>query len=427
MSKLIVTIFTFSALQVLNPVAAQLADSAWPDYGGGYANQHRSPYRGPASNPGILWSFDLRSLQIPQFQRGYHQPILLPDETLALNTADSSADHIIAIRPDGTLRWRLPASTLGPWLAAGQNEQIYTIRMTSGASSSAQLRAVSFTGTHRWSTSLPGTQPTQNGPAIGHGGEVYAAVDFAPLQAIAPTGVTSWSSAPSGYYVNPAIGADGTIYVGGNSLTAMAPDGRVKWSYPALEAPNRFPKYLSAAISDDGTIFAGQINSPNLVALSPDGRLLWSRADLDGAPAIGTNSDVYVVSESGILTAVDSTTGITRWTYTTGKTDYYNSEGVTVDVDGNLYVSNDQGILRSLTPQGSLRWTFDLAPEISGFAGISAPIIGRNGVLYVVGGETGQVFAVIPEPSTIALAVTILISLLMLHWRRFFPTSRGIR
>jgi outer membrane protein assembly factor BamB len=386
------------------PAWCQLADSGWPDYGGGYANQHRSPYKGPSASPRIAWTYDLQTIPTGQsFNRGYHQPILLPEGTIVLNTADSDRDAIVALNPDGTRRWYALDNSLGPWLAADQNNQIYTIRDVDYLTPSTRLRAVSFSGGNLWSVGLSGNNPAQNGPAVGRDGKIYGANDFSPLTAVTPGGASAWTSLNSGYYVNPAVDAQGTIYVGGHALAALNADGSVKWSYPLRTQYGYYPSYLSPAIADDGTIYAGQINLPNLVALTPDGSEIWARTDLGGAPAVGTNGDIYVVPESGILTALNPLDGSTRWTYPAGKTDYYTSEGVTVDRLGNLYLSNQDGILMSLTSEGHLRWSLDLAPNQSGFIGSSAPVIGNDGALYVVGGNTGKVFAVVPEPSTLVL------------------------
>lgn len=391
---------------------AQLADSAWPDYGGGYANQHRSPFVGPLESPSILWEFDLSTLPTPEFARGYHQPILLPDGTIVFNTADSANDQIVALNQDGTLRWHLDDSNLSPWLAADVNDQIYTIRGYY-AGPTTTLRSVDFDGNHLWLVNLPETEPRQNGPAVGLDGNVYAANDFSPLTAVTPAGTTAWTSTvDTGYYVNPAIATDGTIIMGGKQLTALNPDGSIFWQHPARTAAGKNPKYLSPAIADDGTIYAGQIAYTNLVALNPDGTERWARPDLEGTPAVGPDGTVYVIPESGILYALDPTDGATLWTFATGKTDYYNSEGVTIDVNGNLFVSNQEGLLMSFTLSGDLLWSMDLAPDIDGFIGLSAPVLGNDGTLFVVGGLTGKVFAIVPEPSSLGILLSAAIVLL---------------
>jgi outer membrane protein assembly factor BamB len=402
--------FAFASLLIAlgtNCASAQLADSAWPDYGGGYLNQHRSPLLGFSSQPRVLWQFNLDSIGVPQVTQGYHQPILLPDGTIVLNSGGSSNDQIMALNPNGTLRWFTDDSSLGPWLAASAAGHIYTIRHNYATVGTERLRSLDFAGNGEWFADLPnGLSSTQNSPAIGRDGTIYAAADTAELRAFTSTGAISWTSAASGYYQNPAIAVDGTIIDGGFALKSLAPDGTVQWSYPLRTAAGKFPFYLPAAIGDDGTIFGGQLNHPNLVALTPQGAVKWNRTDLDGAPSIGINGDVYVVPETGILHALNAETGTTRWTFASGKTDYYNVEGVTVDAAGNLYLANEQGIVNSLTPDGALRWSFDLAPAYDPILEPSAPIIGNNGVVYVVGGFSNMFFALtgVPEPTTSGLA-----------------------
>src|SRR5262245_30568218 len=83
-----------------------IATSGWPDYGGGYLNQHRSPYLSFGANPAILWSFDLAAIPTPGLKSGFNQPILLPDATVVFNTFDNLSSNVtVALRPNGTLRW----------------------------------------------------------------------------------------------------------------------------------------------------------------------------------------------------------------------------------------------------------------------------------------------------------------------------------
>ncbi|MEM2641072.1 MAG: PQQ-binding-like beta-propeller repeat protein [Thermoproteota archaeon] len=64
-----------------------------------------------------------------------------------------------------------------------------------------------------------------------------------------------WKYATDGLaYSSPAIGVDGTIYVGGGEyLHAVNPDGTLKWRYKTEDAISS----SSPAIGADGTIYVG--------------------------------------------------------------------------------------------------------------------------------------------------------------------------
>ncbi|MAE32472.1 MAG: hypothetical protein CMO43_12940, partial [Verrucomicrobiales bacterium] len=66
-------------------------------------------------------------------------------------------------------------------------------------------------------------------------------------------------------YSSPAIGSDGTIYVGStdNNLYAINPRGRKKWAFKTGDWV-----FSSPAIGSDGTIYVGSTDN-NLYAINP--------------------------------------------------------------------------------------------------------------------------------------------------------------
>ncbi|MFZ0887881.1 MAG: PQQ-binding-like beta-propeller repeat protein [Candidatus Binataceae bacterium] len=130
-------------------------------------------------------------------------------------------------------------------------------------------------------------------------------------------GVEKWSFGTQNHiYSSPAVGADGTIYVGSHddNLYAINPDGSLKWKYTTGG-----PVDSSPAVGADGTIYVGSDDS-NLYAINPDGSLKWKYTtveDVQSSPAVGADGTIYYVGSG----------------------------------DESLYAIN---------PDGSLKWTFDL-------------------------------------------------------------------
>ena len=80
-------------------------------------------------------------------------------------------------------------------------------------------------------------------------------VMIAMLYALNPDGSLKWSYQTGGeVYSSPAIGADGTVYVGScdGKVYALNPDGSLKWSYTTGDSV-----YSSPAIGADGTVYVG--------------------------------------------------------------------------------------------------------------------------------------------------------------------------
>jgi len=109
---------------------------------------------------------------------------------------------------------------------------------------------------------------------------------------------------------SPAIGADGTIYVGSddNSLYAISPDGSRKWEFATGAEIESSP-----AIGADGTIYVGSADN-SLYAISPAGTQKWkftTGSEVDSSPAIGADGTVYIGSWDHNVYAVGPATSST--------------------------------------------------------------------------------------------------------------------
>ena len=144
----------------------------------------------------------------------------------------------------------------------------------------------------------------RSSPAIGSDGTVYVGSYDRNLYAINPDGSLKWKYQTGGWVVSsPAIGSDGTIYVGSHDhkLYAINPDGSLKWSYNTGRRITSSP-----AIDAYGTIYTGSADK-HIYAINPDGSLLWNYNTGNriyySSPAIASDGTVYIGNNGGMLYA----------------------------------------------------------------------------------------------------------------------------
>ena len=139
-------------------------------------------------------------------------------------------------------------------------------------------------------------------PAIGVDGTVYVGSHDHYLYAIHPDGSLKWKYETGGIVnSSPAIGSDGTVYVtsGDHYLYAIHSEGSLKWKYEyEMEEWWRPVPYSSPAIGPDGTVYVGS-GDGHLYAIHPDGLLKWKYEAFDAiwsCPGIGPDGTIYVGS-----------------------------------------------------------------------------------------------------------------------------------
>ena len=244
-----------------------------------------------------------------------------------------------------------------------------------------------------WSNSL---RIGWSDPVIGADGTIYGGGDMGALYAFNPSGTVKGvfnadTSSSESWYTTPAIGTDGTIYVGyqDGTLYAINPDFTKKWKYLTGNAIDSPP-----AIGPDGTIYAGSEDG-NLYAINPDGTEKWSfntgSSISYSGPAIGSDGTVYFGSShffgdvTGNLCAVNSD-GSEKWAFATGECI---QSSPLIGSDGTIYISS--GNLYAVNPNGTQKWVFGLADGLS-------PSLGLDGAVYVVSWD-GHLYAVNPDGS----------------------------
>ena len=211
-------------------------------------------------------------------------------------------------------------------------------------------------------------------PAIGSDGTVYVGSFDNRLYSLTSTGAFSWSY-ETGDVVRsaPAIGSDGTVYVGSNDyrLYSLTSAGAFSWSYVTGENVNSSP-----AIGDDGAVYVGS-NDNRLYSLTSAGAFSWSYETglyVTSSPAIGDDGALYVGSYDNRLYSLTSM-GALSWSYETG---FFVTSSPAIGDDGAVSVGSFDGRLYSFTSTGGLSWSYRLTGSI-----YSSPAIGSDGSVYV--------------------------------------------
>jgi len=196
---------------------------------------------------------------------------------------------------------------------------------------------------------------------------------------------------------SPALGADGTVYIGTGSPTnklyaITTSDGKPKWTFNAGSSILSSP-----AVGSDGTIYFGSYISPTagrLYAVNPeDGTQKWVNTEIGGvnssSPAIGADGTIYIGSWDGNLYAVDPS-GDLKWTFAAGDSVI---SSPAISSDGTIYLgsySPDNGIdnyLYAINPDGSEYWK-----RLIGLP-VYSPAIGADGTIYA-GSWDGNLYAI---------------------------------
>jgi outer membrane protein assembly factor BamB len=209
----------------------------------------------------------------------------------------SENDYIYALYPNGTLKWKyLTSIAVYSSPAIGDDGTVYC-----GSHDGNLYALYPNNGTLKWFYHT--SDWVGYGPSIADDSTIYFGSWDGYLYAVYPNGTLRWKT--GGYLAGtiPAIGSDGTIYVGNRYLAAIYPkNGSVKWLFDP--GPDRTIRGAGPAISADGTIFfgtnIGEYDGGELIAVNPDGterwRIMLATDWIDSAPAIGSDGTVYVGS-----------------------------------------------------------------------------------------------------------------------------------
>jgi outer membrane protein assembly factor BamB len=265
----------------------------------------------------------------------------------------------------------------------------------------SQFSTSSNPGTLKWKFAT-GSSFLGSSPAVGADGTIYIGSEGGNLYAVNPNGTEKWTFATWPIdFSSPAIGADGTIYVGSENgfLYAVKPTGTEKWVF---STGGGSVADSSPAIGTDGTIYI------DAFAVNPNGTQKWVGGGAvplprypPTSPAVGADGTIYSAAANGGLIAINPT-GTEKWenaliTAPCGEVIPQTSSPA-IGADGTIYIgeycTNLPGSLfYSVTPDGGgFNWAADAGNTES------APAIGTDRTIYV-SGAFGDLYAITPRGS----------------------------
>jgi len=274
--------------------------------------------RAPASGTDAqtAWKVDLGPGQ------GTSSPAIGPDGTIY---AVGGGGKLVAVGPDGSAKW---SAQTGPIL-----------RISPGLASDGTVYVPSYDG------KLYAVTP----PASGQQASVKWTFDFG--QHLGPTPFPSASTqfgaggqSGIGSSASPAIGPDGTIYIGANNSNfyAISPDGQMRWLYEAEREVAGI--WSTAAMSSDGSTVYFGANKGGIYALdTASGKERW-RFNIYGSvynsPGLDEHGVLYTGSTVGHVFAIDSASGQPVWDFNAGQEVWSDPS---IRPDGSLVMADRKG------------------------------------------------------------------------------------
>ncbi|MCX5637136.1 MAG: PQQ-binding-like beta-propeller repeat protein, partial [Planctomycetota bacterium] len=308
----------------------------------------------------------------------------------------------------GCIKWRFKTKGAVPSsVAIGPDDRVHI------ACEDGKLYTLDPNGSLLWS--YDANSPLISSPTIGPDGSVYVGSASGTLHVISPDGSIRWTHDTDGpIYSSPAVSPAGNVFFGSSdgSLYALAQNGSELWTFQTTGS-GRLPTgaiFASPAIGIDGTVYIGGLYDPNLYALDPnDGSLKWVRnfqyptdprdpnSSREGgwpfaSPVIGADGTIYqTLLYDSNLYAIDPNNGTIIWQTNLANPssgwfdpnyakDYGDADGWSepaLGPDGTIYVSVDDPYLRAVDPNGSIKCV-----ALLGTSGGFTLTVGNDGLIY---------------------------------------------
>lgn len=286
---------------------------------------------------------------------------------------------------------------------------------------------------------------------IGNDGTIYFVlgnIKSAILYSFSQSGSLNWkflfTPATFGHSL-PAICKDGTIYLISKEkesclLNAITPNGKLKWRYEISvdnlidwkiekETANLkdigvpysaryrqqrrtffrehgfgFPRFAHfGVIGNDGTIYLVVLGD-FLCAISPEGSLRWKKWRINegnfsgcSLPTISVDGTIYISAYISSAALASSNNSLRHKVIAFGSNGQLRWSSIflrevrtplTVDSNGTVYFADNQGIVHALNRDGTIKWRFFTDQPANAYLSGGTIAIGKNGVLYFLGGFT---------------------------------------
>ena len=228
----------------------------------------------------------------------------------------------------------------------------------------------------------------RSSPAIGPDGTIYVGSDDGKVYAVQPDGTKKWEFKTGGAVSSsPVVGYFGgvlRIYVGSEDkkVYAIDSDGKEQWNFETGGIISSSP-----AISNSGIIYVGSEDN-KVYAIKVDGTAEgggWpfvTEGKVTSSPAVGSDGTIYVGSHDHKLYAIKST-GKQKWVFSTPTAAISSSPAI--GSDGTIYVgSGDKNVYAIDPDNGEIKdgWPFQTGGEV-----LSSPAIGTDGIIFVGSGD----------------------------------------
>ncbi len=376
-------LFSLFAIFMSAPLSssfAALADTPWPMFGHDLQHTGRSSYSGPKI-PEKKWEYDIGNIGAENISAA----VGLDGAVYIGSYID---DRLYAFETDGTVRWyyEIGGHVLST-PAIGTDGVIYV------TSDGDFLFAINPNGTLKWKASIPTT--SYSSPAIALDGTIYLCGETA-LYAINPGGGIEWqyaASFPASIRSSAALDSSGTVYFATwteGCVYAINTNGTLKWKYD----PQVDQMWLqsSPAIGSDGTIYiGGYFRNQHLLAINPNGTLKW-KYNIGGdvsTPAIAADGTIYVgvkgPSGENCYALALNPNGTLKWTSAECGWSGFNPPAAAIGAYGTIYLGScgDCGNLYALSPEGGSIWTYDFSQYLYG-PSVYIPVLGLTGTIIVI-------------------------------------------